>query len=71
MLSFKSFMLGESPLMALIRDNPDSLQFGRELLKAQRKGTVKIGGKWPGAGTREAMKRHSKYHKRKEKEVNV
>ena len=60
-------MLGESPLMALIRDNPDSLKFGQELIKAQRKGTIKISGKRPGAGTREAMERHSKYHKRKEK----
>ena len=40
------------------------VMFGKELIKAQRKGTIKIGKKWPGAGTREAMEKHSKYHKR-------
>jgi len=63
-------MLGESPLMALIKDNPDSLNFGKELIKAQKKGMIKIGRKWPGAGTREAMEKHSKYYKRKE-EIKV
>jgi len=69
MMSFKTFMLGESPLMALIRDNPDSLEFGKKLVKAQRSGTIKISKKWPGAGTREAMERHSKYHKREKAKV--